>query len=147
MSRNVAEALTQHFQSMLDKEGYNRGQISWDADANSSALVFKVEGRGYILIADADDNDFVRLMFPNFWPIESDEEFAAALQAISLVNARCKGAKIHASSKNDNIIATVEFLIDAQNPQLKSSLFLRYIRMLNNAADEFARFMREFSTQ
>ena len=147
MSRNVAEALTQHFQSMLDKEGYNRGQISWDADANSSDLVFKVEGRGYILIADADDNDFVRLMFPNFWPIESDEEFAAALQAISLVNARCKGAKIHASSKNDNIIATVEFLIDAQNPQLKSSLFLRYIRMLNNAADEFSRFMREFSTQ
>ncbi len=147
MSRNVAEALTQHFQSMLDKEGYNRGQISWDADANSSDLVFKVEGGGYILIADADDNDFVRLMFPNFWPIESDEEFAAALQAISLVNARCKGAKIYASSKNDNIIATVEFLIDAQNPQLKSSLFLRYIRMLNNAADEFSRFMREFSTQ
>ncbi|MDH1428297.1 hypothetical protein N5J23_18055 [Comamonas aquatica] len=147
MSRNVAEALTQHFQSMLDKEGYNRGQISWDADGNTSDLVFKVEGRGYILIADADDNDFVRLMFPNFWPIVSDEEFAAALQAISLVNARCKGAKIHASSKNDNIIATVEFLIDAQNPQLKSSLFLRYIRMLNNAADEFARFMREFSTQ
>lgn len=147
MSRNVAEALTQHFQSMLDKEGYNRGQISWDADANTSDLVFKVEGRGYILIADADDNDFVRLMFPNFWPIVSDEEFAAALQAISLVNARCKGAKIHASSKNDNIIATVEFLIDAQNPQLKSSLFLRYIRMLNKAADEFARFMREFSTQ
>ena len=27
MSRNVAEALTQHFQSMLDKEGYNRGRF------------------------------------------------------------------------------------------------------------------------
>ncbi len=145
MSRTTAEGLTQYFQSLLDSEGFNRGQVSWDEDASTSDLIFKVEGRGYALIADADDTDFVRLMFPNFWSLDSDEEFAAALQAISIVNGRCKGAKVHATSNNDNIIATVEFLIDSQNPQMKSGLFLRYIRMLNNAAEEFARVMREFA--
>ena len=145
MSRTTAEGLTQYFQSLLDSEGFNRGQVSWDEDASTSDLIFKVEGRGYALIADADDTDFVRLMFPNFWSLDSDEEFAAALQAISIVNGRCKGAKVHATSKNDNIIATIEFLIDSENPQLKSGLFLRYIRMLNNAAEEFARVMREFA--
>lgn len=145
MSRTTAEGLTQYFQSLLDSEGFNRGQVSWDEDASTSDLIFKVEGRGYALIADADDTDFVRLMFPNFWSLDSDEEFAAALQAISIVNGRCKGAKVHATSKNDNVIATIEFLIDSENPQLKSGLFLRYIRMLNNAAEEFARVMREFA--
>ena len=145
MSRSTAEGLTQYFQSLLDSEGFNRGQVSWDEEASTSDLIFKVEGRGYALIADADDSDFVRLMFPNFWSLDTDEEFAAALQAISMVNGRCKGAKVHATSKNDNVIATIEFLIDSENPQLKSGLFLRYIRMLNNAAEEFARVMREFA--
>ena len=145
MSRSTADGLTQYFQSLLDSEGYNRGQVSWDEEASTSDLIFKVEGRGYALIADADDSDFVRLMFPNFWSLDTDEEFAAALQAISMVNGRCKGAKVHATSKNDNVIATIEFLIDSENPQLKSGLFLRYIRMLNNAAEEFARVMREFA--
>lgn len=144
MSRTIAEGLTQYFQSLLDSEGFARGQIQWDDSAQTSDLIFKVEGRNYILIADADDTDFVRLVFPNFWPLETDEEFAAALQAVSLVNARCKGAKIHANSSNNNIIVTTEFLISSNDPQLSSSLFVRYIRMINNAADEFARIMREF---
>lgn len=147
MSRNIAEGLTQYFQTLLDGEGFNRGQVQWDDSAQTSDLIFKVEGRNYILIADADDTDFVRLVFPNFWPLESDEEFAAALQAISIVNGRCKGAKIHANSGNDNIIVTAEFLISSTEPKLASALFVRYIRMINNAADEFAKIMREFSNQ
>lgn len=147
MSRNIAEGLTQYFQSLLDSEGFNRGQVQWDESAQTSDLIFKVEGRSYILIADADDTDFMRLVFPNFWPLESDEEFAAALQAISIVNGRCKGAKVHANSTNDNIIVTTEFLIASADPKLPSNLFVRYIRMINNAADEFARIMREFANQ
>lgn len=147
MSRETAEGLTHYFQSLLDSEGFNKGQISWDDEASTSDLIFKVEGRGYILIADADDTDFVRMMFPNFWSLDSDEEFAAALQALSIVNSRCKGTKVYANSSNNNVIATIEFLIDSDDPQLKSGLFLRYIRMLNNAAEEFARVMREFNSQ
>ena len=54
---------------------------------------------------------------------------------------------MYASSKNDNIVATVEFLISASNPQLSAALFIRYIRMLNSGAEEFARIMREFANQ
>jgi hypothetical protein len=147
MSRNIAEALTQYFQSLLHDEGFNQGKVQWDDSAQTSDLIFKVEGRNYLLMTDADDVNFIRLVFPNFWPLESDEEFAAALQAISMVNSRCKGVKIHANGANDNIVATAEFLISAENPQLESALFIRYIRMLNSAADEFARVMREFSNQ
>lgn len=145
MSRDLAEGLTQYFQTLLANEGYQKGNVEWDESAKTSDLIFKVEGRSYLLIADADDVDFVRLVFPNFWPLESDEEFAAALQAISLVNGRCKGAKVHANGKNDNIVATAEFLVSAKNPQIDSALFIRYIRMLNTASDEFARLMREFA--
>lgn len=145
MSRSIAEGLTQYFQSLLHDEGFNQGKVQWDESAQTSDLVFKVEGRNYLLIADADDVNFVRLVFPNFWPLESDEEFAAALQALSMVNSRCKGVKAHANGANNNIVAAVEFLISADNPKLESALFLRYIRMLNSAADEFARMMREFS--
>lgn len=147
MSRTIAESVTLYFQNLLNQEGFHRGEVHWDDDAQTSDLVFKAEGRSYILIADADDADFVRLVFPNFWSLDSDEEFAAALQAISIVNGRCKGAKVHATSKNDNIIATAEFLISADSPQIKGSLFIRYIHMLNNAAQEFGRIMREFSEQ
>lgn len=147
MSRQLAEGLTHYFQSLLDAEGFNRGQIQWDESVQTSDLVFKVEGRNYLLIADADDTDFVRLVFPNFWPLKSDEEFAAALQAMALVNARCKGAKLHTSSNNENVVATAEFLIPASEPRMPSGLFVRYIRMLNTAAMEFARVMGEFSGQ
>lgn len=147
MSRQSAEGLTRYFQSLLESEGFSRGQIDWDDQSQTSDLIFKVEGRNFMLIADADDEDFVRLVFPNFWPLDSDEEFAAALQALSLVNGRSKGVKVYASSNNDNVIATVEFLISAANPQLTAGLFLRYIRMLNSGAEEFARIMREFANQ
>jgi len=146
MSRNIAEGLTQYFQTLLHEEGFHQGKVQWDDSAQTSDLIFKVEGRNYLLMTDADDVNFVRLVFPNFWPLESDEEFAAALQAISMVNSRCKGVKVHANGANDNIVATAEFLISAQDPKLESALFIRYIRMLNSAADEFARMMREFST-
>ncbi|OZI70865.1 hypothetical protein [Bordetella genomosp. 12] len=147
MSRESVEKLTSYFQSLLDSEGFNRGQIQWDDQAQTSDLVFKVDGRSYILIADADDEDFVRLVFPNFWPLDDDEEFAAALQAISMVNGRCKGVKIYASGDNANVMGAVEFLISASQPQLDAKLFVRYIRMLNNGAEEFARIMREFKAQ
>lgn len=147
MSREIAESLTEYFQNLLDSEGFNKGKISWDDSASTSDLIFKFEGRSYLLVADADDPDFVRVLFPNFWSLDSDNEFAAALQAISIVNGRCKGVKVYANSKNDNIIATVEFLIDSANPQIKSGMFIRYIRMLNNAAEEFAKVMREFAAQ
>ena len=145
MSRQIAERVSSYFQGLLDKEGYNRGEIRWDDNAQTSDLIFKVEGRSYLLIADADDTDFVRLVFPNFWPLESDEEFAAALQAISIVNARCKGAKIHATSKNDNMAVSVEFLVDPDNLHTTAKHFLRYVGMLNHAAQTFAETMREFT--
>lgn len=147
MSREVAEGLTHFFQSLLDEEGINRGQVQWDDQAQTSDLIFKFEGRNYILIADADDVDFVRLLFPNFWPIENDTELAGALQAISFVNSHCKGVKVHATPDNANMAATIEFLLTAQQPQLTSGLFLRYLRMLNNGAEEFARVMRAMAAQ
>lgn len=143
MSRELAVGLTQYFQTLLVNEGHAKGNVEWDESAKTSDLIFQVDGRGYLLIADADDVNFVRLVFPNFWPLDGDDAFATALQVISLVNGRCKGAKVHINGANNNIVATAEFLISAKNPQLDSALFVRYLRMLNTASDEVVRIMRE----
>ena len=129
MSRQVAERVTSYFQGLFDKEGYNRGEIRWDEKAQISYLTFKAADRNYVLIAEADDTDFVRLVFSNFWSLKSAEEVAAALQAVSIVNGRCKGAKIHATRKNDNMAVSVAFLVDSDNPQTTGKHFLRYIGM------------------
>ena len=147
MSRELAEGLSRYFQSLLGEEGFNRGEIRWDDDSKTSDLVFKYEGGNYLLVADADDEAFVRVIFPNFWPLESDAECAAALQAISIVNSRCKAAKVYTTNDNSNVVAAVEFLISPDQPNLSAKLFIRYLGMLKNGADEFVKIMREFMTQ
>ncbi len=144
MSRDVALALTKYFQDLLSEEGYHRGDARWEEDSRTSHLVFKYSGGTMVLTADADDTSFVRLIYPNFWPLESDNEYANALQAISIINARCKGVKVYATTNNENMMASVEFLISPDEPSLPASLFLRYVGMVQHGANEFAKVMRDF---
>jgi hypothetical protein len=43
---------------------------------NNGNVAFKCEGRNYYIDIDEDDEEFFFLVYPNFWPIESDEELS-----------------------------------------------------------------------
>lgn len=51
MSRQVAERVSSYFQDLLDKEGYNRGDIRWDEKAQISYLTFKMEDHNYLPVS------------------------------------------------------------------------------------------------
>ncbi len=49
------------FADYLRSEGYSP-QTDKDGD-----IVFKCEGRTYVVIVSESDNDYVQIVYPNFW--------------------------------------------------------------------------------
>ena len=73
-------------------------------------VIFKYEGKTFILNCDEEDKPFFRLLLPAFWEIESEEEERRALKAINAVNLRMKVLKVF--SVNQNVWASVELFLD-----------------------------------
>jgi hypothetical protein len=82
------QELAEDIAEYLRSEGY-RPTVDEDFD-----VIFKSEGRTYIIQADSRDPCFFRLIYPNFWSIESDDERERALAAASEANKAVKVAKI-----------------------------------------------------
>jgi hypothetical protein len=82
------ELQIQAMQDHLRHEGYFPN-VDEDGD-----LVFKAEGRTYVIIADEDDLQFFRMVLPNFWSIDSPEERLQVERAALQVTADVKVAKI-----------------------------------------------------
>ena len=83
----------------LKDEGY-RPALDDDGD-----IYFKKEGKTYLIILDEDDPTFFRLVFPNFWEIESDEERERVVHAASAATAATKVTKVF--PVEDNVWASI----------------------------------------
>ena len=92
------------FMRVLREEGF-RPKIDEDDD-----IVFKFEGKTLYIETNESDESYFRLIFPNFWQIDTPEEESHALVVMSEVNAEIKVAKIY--QRKDSIHATVEMFID-----------------------------------
>ena len=92
------------FMRFLREEGF-RPKIDEDDD-----IVFKFEGKTLYIETNESDESYFRLIFPNFWQIDTPEEESHALVVMSEVNAEIKVAKIY--QRKDSIHATVEMFID-----------------------------------
>lgn len=119
-------------QDFLRNEGY-APQIDSDGD-----VVFKYEGRTYIVILDEGDTEFFRLVFPNFWPIEGLDERARVQQAALNATAGTKVAKVFLV--RDNVWATTEMFVT--NPEDALAVFKRIMSALQTAVQTFANEMR-----
>ena len=73
-------------------------------------VIFKYEGKTFLLNCDEEDKSFFRLLLPAFWEIESEEEERRALKAINAVNLRMKVIKVF--SIHQNVWASVELFLD-----------------------------------
>lgn len=118
----------------LRKEGY-LPKLDQDGD-----VVFKCEGRIYIVTADQNDPQFLRVVMPNFWEIESENERRLALEIANQVNERIKVVKV-VVRRNNYVWAMTEQFIDS-TPNL-ADFFSRTIRVLKAGADEFAQCMTQ----
>lgn len=93
---HAVEVILEH----LREEGF-RPQVDGDGD-----IRFKCEGGNYYVAVRAEDPEFFRLVFPNFWDITGDEERRRFHALADEVNRRCKAAKVFLVS--DNVFAAVE---------------------------------------
>ncbi len=72
----------------LEEEGYSP---KFDGDGD---VVFKKEGKFFIAVFDKDDENYFRLVYPNFWEIESYSEWKQALNIARATNDSVKVARI-----------------------------------------------------
>ncbi len=123
----------QVYYDFLKNEGY---LPQLDRDGN---IVFKVEGRTYLVLLDEQDEPFFRLVFPNFWRIESEEERHKVERAALIATAGTKVAKIFPIS--DNTWGTIEMF--AATPESVLPVFMRSLSALNTAVMKFVEEMRK----
>lgn len=120
------------YHEILEQEGY-RPTIDKDGD-----LMFKIEGKTYFVFAEEDDAEFFRLVFPNFWAIENEDERARAYVAAHDATAQTKVAKVFVV--NDDTWACLELFCDP--PETVKTVLTRGIAAVQAAVDTFAQIMR-----
>jgi hypothetical protein len=103
-------------------------------------VLFKFEGKLFIVTTDDNDLQFLRVVMPNFWEIESEQEKRLAMEVTNQVNERIKVSKV-VVNRNNHVWAMAEQFIDS-TPNLED-FFKRTIRVLKAAADEFAQRMMQ----
>ncbi len=74
-------------------------------------IVVKREGKTYVVIFEESDPIYFRVVYPNFWSLDDEEEYEQALIASARVNTKMKCAKVLPSvefSDEANVSVSVE---------------------------------------
>jgi hypothetical protein len=133
-----AKEATERYLAFLAEEGY-RPKINVDGD-----VAFKCEGASYVIQIDESDEQYFRLVYPNFWRIKSDEELAQAKEAALAVTTQKKVVKILLAGKT-NTWATVELFCSP--PETFMAVFNRCLSALRGGVNEFVALMQESQMQ
>ena len=116
----------------LSEEGY---APKTDADGD---LIFKFEGGAYIIIVDEQDQEFYRIIYPNFWSIDSDAERAQVVKACEAATGKTKVAKVY-TVKNDTWACIEMFMA---SPEHMNLVFKRSMSALRGAVQNFREVMQ-----
>jgi hypothetical protein len=124
-SRKDLQNMYMHY---LQAEGYTP-KVDSDGD-----VTFKAEGRSFYIEVNEDDLEFFRVVFPNFWEIESETERAEAAAAASWANMRTKVAKVYLTTRDDTSISAELFVV---RPEDFQEVFPRCISVITTALEHF----------
>ena len=127
------EDLKRGLMDFVAEQGY-RPEIDKDGDIH-----FKYEGGDYFLCLDEKDTTYYRLLFPGFWPIESENERQKAVLACVHATAQTKVAKVYIV--NSNVSASVEMFYDPMSDVKR--VFPRTLSALKHSVATFAEEMRK----
>jgi len=125
--------LAKMYVDYLSKEGFHP-ELDKDGD-----VVFKSEGKTYLIIADENDPVYFRLIFPNFWAIESEPERQKVLVAADYATGRTKVAKVY-TTQNNNVWASIEVFL--RKPEDFKEIFQRSMSALQASVANFVEKMR-----
>lgn len=93
-------ARASQYVDVLADEGF-RPAIDEDGDVE-----FRYEGGFYGILIDPRDEAYVRVVFPNFWPIESRDEGERVTRACVYATGKTKVAKVY--TVRENVWAAIE---------------------------------------
>ncbi|MCX8141017.1 MAG: hypothetical protein WHU94_15075 [Thermogemmata sp.] len=111
----------------LVEEGY-MPRVDQDGD-----IIFKFEGGTYLIIIDDSDDEYFRLVFPNFWSIDSEEERMQVYIAATHATAETKVTKVY--PVRDNVWASIEMFCSP--PEVFKSVFRRSLGALRAGVNNF----------
>jgi len=97
-------------------------------------VVFTYKDFKYLLIFSRKDPEYIRLVLPNFWSIDSDSERSVAYAAANITNRSCKAAKICVEGEQTN--AVIECFMAA--PEQIIPVLLRSAGALEHAVRTFS---------
>ena len=123
------------YSDFLTRQGF-RPEIDKDGDVK-----FYFEGGLYYILISEKDPEFFRLVYPNFWEIENDQEKMKATIAASFATADTKVAKVFVL--RDNVWASVESFFES--PDHFMGVFKRSMSALRTAVSTFRDNMKELS--
>jgi hypothetical protein len=118
--------------AQMTAEGF---QASLDEDGD---LRLKYEGMSYALCFDQDDPLFSKLVLPNVWALDSEQEFGRALAAVDEINRRLKLVKAH--TVGDQVWLGVELWLP--DPSGWRQLLPRALRSLSHGVHLLTEQMR-----
>ncbi len=119
------------YTAYLKGEGYSPESIK-------EGVVFKAEGKTYVIMVDENDEQFFRLVFPNFWSIDNDKERVKVVAASSQATAATKVAKIF--PVENNTWGTIELFV--ASPDAFKGVFTRSMGALQAAVQNFVQAMK-----
>jgi len=134
--RNVSKSYLQNmYMNYLSQQGYSP-EIDSDGDVRFSYA-------GYTLFIAVNENDpeYIRIVLPNIWPIESNEEQLQVLIATDYTNNKIKVVKLYLN--NNNTSAAIESFI--AEPEDFSGIFKRSLEALEGGVMQFSRKMRSMN--
>ena len=129
----AADAARKCFMEYLSEEGF-RPELDKDGD-----IYFKYEGKHHYIVLREKDLQFVQLIHPRFWSIDSEEERQKALVAANLATGRCKCCKVYVGE--DNTTAGIELFV--AEPGHAVAVLERALRALQNGVNTFIEEMRK----
>ena len=125
----------QFYKSFLEQEGYHP-TIDSDGD-----VLFKSEGKSYIIDIDEKDATYFRVWYPNFWSIEDTAELTRALLAANHATMLTKVAKVYVRSDGKNVNASLELFVE--RPEQFKPLFNRAMSALRASVSNFVEKMKQ----
>jgi hypothetical protein len=123
------------YTNFLIEEGY---KPSIDSDGD---VVFKIEGKTFWIDIDEKDLESFRIVFSNFWEIESLAEKLKVYEVMNYINRTTKVAKVFMSPKEDDV--SMDANIFVKKPEDFKYHFPRMLDLLFYEIDEFRDKMNE----
>ncbi len=135
MNRND---LVDAYSAALEELGLSYDEIGHGED---SMVIKFTDGNGkFLLLIDKNDAGFVTVLFPNFYPIESEEEFVNCVMAATKVTSEVKSAKVMVDIEDKQVSVATEFF--DYSLEKKTQLLKRYISAVEGGVHQFLKEMR-----